>query len=448
LMDSVPLFLLAVAGVLLVGTLGDLLFRRTGIPDAVWLIGAGCLLGPVLGTVKADQILPLSPYIAVLALVAALFDSGIRLRFTGAGGNARRAVPLAIAGFAGSALAVAAASMLAQSLNFLPMGWTWGHGLLLGSILGAAGSTVMVPSIVARTDRTVADTVELESASGEVLCVAGALALMEFMLSAQSSGQAGMSGFAGKVTWSFGTGLFCGVVAGLIWLLFLKVLRSVSQAYPVTLAVLLLLYVGVERIGGSAAFAILGVAAVLGNAPVIGRSLKLGEELKLGESVQGFQNQVAFIIRSFFFAYIGIMLGPPWSLAAVGAVLAIVLLAVRWLAVAVTPGKERLSAPQRRMLAACLPRGMTAGALALFPAIRGLAFAEVFSPVAFACVLASALIFAVAFPLAGRNSAPAYSAFPRVDIYPSVPAPPSEPQTPNAPAPAEPEIKPGTPFHW
>jgi NhaP-type Na+/H+ and K+/H+ antiporter len=65
---------------------------------------------------------------------------------------------------------------------------------------------------------------------------------------------------------SFGMGLALGLVSGAIWLLFLRFLYSNEHAYPVALAALLLLYVAVERMGGSAAFGILTFAIVLGNA--------------------------------------------------------------------------------------------------------------------------------------------------------------------------------------
>jgi hypothetical protein len=52
---------------------------------------------------------------------------------------------------------------------------------------------------------------------------------------------------------------------------------------------------------------------------------------------------MAFIVKSFFFTFIGAMLGPPWGLMALGVVLANVLLAAR---VPAVPSRTWRSAPQ------------------------------------------------------------------------------------------------------
>ena len=104
-MEFVAPFLLAGAGILLIGTFGDLLYRRTGVPDAVWLIGAGIVLGPVMGLVTSAQLIPLTPYVASLVLVVVLFESGSRLTFSGFGATEALSVTLAVGGFLFSVLA-------------------------------------------------------------------------------------------------------------------------------------------------------------------------------------------------------------------------------------------------------------------------------------------------------------------------------------------------------
>ena len=46
-MTSVQLFLLVVAVVLVVGTVGERIFVLTNLPDALWLLAAGFALGPI-----------------------------------------------------------------------------------------------------------------------------------------------------------------------------------------------------------------------------------------------------------------------------------------------------------------------------------------------------------------------------------------------------------------
>ena len=51
-MNPVAQLLVIVAGLLLVGALGEFIFSRTGIPDVIWLVLAGIFAGPVFEVVS------------------------------------------------------------------------------------------------------------------------------------------------------------------------------------------------------------------------------------------------------------------------------------------------------------------------------------------------------------------------------------------------------------
>ena len=148
-------------------------------------------------------------------------------------------------------------------------------------------------------------------------------------------------------------------------------------------------------------------AVLVGNGGHIRRLANISQELALHDDVRGFHSQMVFIIKSFFFTFVGAMLGPPWGLAAMGAVLAAVLLVVRfpgaWLAMLHAP----LDGQQRRIVFLSMPRGVAAGVLATLPVSAGLAGMEDLPTVAFACVFATILIFAAGFPLVMRGAPPA-----------------------------------------
>jgi cell volume regulation protein A len=190
----------------------------------------------------------------------------------------------------------------------------------------------------------------------------------------------------------------------------LSLLRGSEHIYPITLAALLCLYVWIEHAGGSAALGILTFAIVVGNAGAIGNRLGLVRELDLGTDVRGVHTQVTFIIKSFFFTFIGAMLGPPWSVLAFGLVLGVVLLLARVPGVmAATLGSD-LTPAQRKLVVVALPRGMAAGVLATMPVAAGVPGTETLPTLVFASVLTTIVIFAVGFPLARRARPPAKKA--------------------------------------
>ncbi|MEZ4288289.1 MAG: hypothetical protein R3A47_09145 [Polyangiales bacterium] len=91
-------------------------------------------------------------------------------------------------------------------------------------------------------------------------------------------------------------------------MLVLRGLRKSGYAYPLILGSLLLLYVIVDESGGSAALAILSAAVVVGNAATISHLIGLKRTVRLGSSIEGIHDEMTFIIKSFFFTFLGAML--------------------------------------------------------------------------------------------------------------------------------------------
>jgi len=398
-MDPVALFLITVSGIFLIGTLGEIVFSRTGVPDVVWLILAGALLGPISGFVTRQQLGVIAPYFAALTLVIVLFEGGSRLVLSDLSRAAPRSTILALLSFGLAVVTVAVTSMGAALLGVLGPQWTWSHGFLLGAILGGSSSIIIMPAMAqAKVEARVANLVNLESAFTDAFCVVGASALIEALLASADR----TSDPAQALLTTFGIGLGAGAVAGLLWLIVLHLLRGSEHAYPITLSALLVLYVVIGRIGGSAALGILTFAVIAGNAKVIAPRLGMSRELDLGEDVRGVHKQIAFIIKSFFFTFIGAMLGPPWLPLSFGVVLGGLLLLARIPAVRVALLGSDLDAGQRKLVLVALPRGMAAGVLATLPTAAGVAGTEVLPVIVFAAVLTTILTFAVGFPLARK----------------------------------------------
>jgi NhaP-type Na+/H+ or K+/H+ antiporter len=119
-----------------------------------------------------------------------------------------------------------------------------------------------MPSMtVARVPPATSTVVGLESAITDVLCVVGAGTITQFLL----HGPEGTAP-AAVLGRTFGIGLGLGAAAGVIWMVVLALLRGKQKAFPLTLSGLLILYVVVDRVGGSSALAVLTFAVLVGNA--------------------------------------------------------------------------------------------------------------------------------------------------------------------------------------
>jgi cell volume regulation protein A len=439
-LSDVSIFLLSVGSIFLLGALGELIFQRTNIPDVIWLILAGIGLGPLGGVVSRELLVRIAPFFAAITLVVVLFEGGSALRLSELTKSAPRAALLALVTFLSATLATTLLSMAAAGVGLLPVGWTWTHGLMLGAILGGSSSIVIMPAMAqARIDPRVANLVSLESALTDAFCVVGTTALVDVALSGSSDAMTP----ALTLGRSFGIALIVGLIAGTVWLLFLRFLHSNEHAYPVTLAALLFLYVAIDRLGGSAAFGILTVAVILGNARSLSQKLGVVEgRAELDASVRGFHRQMAFMIKSFFFVFIGAMLGPPWSLVLLGMILGLMLFLARIPGVYGALLGKNFAPAEKRLVLFAMPRGMAAGVLATLPMTKGVPATDGLPVAVFACVFTTILFFAIGFPLARR--ALASSTVPsEVPIPAGAARPlPSTPPAPHEPATAS-EVSPG-----
>ena len=405
-MPPVTLFLVCIAAIFLIGTFGEVVFSRTRVPDVIWLIVAGIVLGPVLGLVTRAQLLSVAPYFSALTLVFVLFEGGCRLDLVQLYRATPRSVLLSVLTFLFSTLAVMLVCRLMVGAGLLPAEWTWRQEMLTGAIVGGT-SPIVIMSAISRVSvpEAAANLISLESALSDVLCIVAVSSLISIF---QGSGAVGMAW--GTLARSLSLGVVLGAAGGALWLLTLNWLKEDEHAYPITISALLLLYVLVDAAGGSGALGVLAFAVVVGNASHISKMIRLSTHLELHDDVRGFHSQMVFIVKSFFFTFIGAMLGPPWSLAVAGALLAVVLLIARYPGAWFAMLKSSLDREQRSLVFLSLPRGVAAGVLATLPVAAGVPGTQELPAVIFACVFGTILIFAVGFPLVLRGPASGKSA--------------------------------------
>ncbi|MBM66406.1 MAG: hypothetical protein CMH55_09250 [Myxococcales bacterium] len=422
-------FLLGVAAIFLMGVIGELIFKRTKIPDVIWLMVMGVFMGPVTGLVPRAFITEIAPFFGAITLVVVLFDGGIKLNITQLVKAAPRSGLIAVVGFIGAVTVTALLTMVAHKLGYLPE-WGWIQALITGAIVGGASSVVIMPAIdQSDVDEDLANTVKLESALTDVFCVVGAMTLVGL----QGSQAIDRGEVLTSLVASFGMGLGLGVVGGVMWLVLGRLWDTTRHRYPMTLASLMVLYVITERMGGSAALGVLAAAVTLGNAPLLAKRLRLPEGAGLDWEVERFHEVVAFMVKSFFFAFIGLLLYPPWSLIILGVVLAAGLVAIRIPVIKIACRGEEWTPGKRALMTVSMPRGMAAGVLALVPWQAKIPGTQELPIIIFACVFATILVFAAGFPVAmKRMEAEAEDARTTAPVQPAI-----EPGT-VVPAPATP----------
>jgi cell volume regulation protein A len=377
--------------IILIGFAANFFFQKTGLPDILILIFLGALFGPVLGVFNPDAVKSFAPFLAALALAYILFDGGMGLNIKRVLFNSPKAVLLAVLGFVFSVLGVCAFAMLVLNVPFL-------YGLLLGSIFGGSSSVVVISlaSKIKLSDKGCTILI-LESAITDILCIVVSLSILDVIVTGQANIASIGSGIAGKLI----IGLIVGFVTGFAWLLALRRVASLPFSYILTLGVVLLGYAASEIIGGSGALSALVFGLILGNERElfkVFRQIRPVEEkltLVVSKGLKRFHGEIAFLIRTFFFVFLGIIFSLSSSIIVLaGVVLCFILLATRFGAVWLTTLKSSLE-KERPIMTFVLARGLAAAVLATLPAQYDLPYADLFVNLAVIIIVTTAIMATV-----------------------------------------------------
>ena len=264
---------------------------------------------------------------------------------------APRGVALGVAAYLCSIAGVVGFLWLATALGYVapisPLSW-----LTIGAIVGGTSSVIIMPTMaLGKAPAAIARMLEVESAATDALSVVVAMVLLDFIV----SGTADLSRPAFELARQLGIGVASGVCAAALLIPIIPPLRDMSHGYTVFLASMLALYALNESINGNGAMAVLTASLLLGNAASIVPRLfpgARGETFTASDTAVVLQDQMSFLIKSFFFFLIGLMFPREPRLIALGSVAVLVLLAVRIPAVALVMLGPRCNhqgtvAPQR-----------------------------------------------------------------------------------------------------
>lgn len=408
LIEEVYLPLLLAAIVIIIGSLGSYLFRKTGIPDMLFLVLLGVLFGPILGFIELEVIAPLAPYLAVLALIIILLDGGMNLKLQRLVSESPRAVVLAILSFLLSVILIAFITRAAFQFR-------WIESLLIGSILGGSSSIVVVSlaSKLKISDKG-ATTLVIESAISDILCIIATLTMIGVII----SGLPAIDALLRVVTSHFTTGAVFGLILGLIWLGILSRMKDEPHRYMLTLALLFLTYLVSEYLGGSGALSVLVFGVILGNEEGISNLLhRKDRPIVMDESFRKLESEFAFLIKTFFFVYLGLIVSfPDFTLVTLGIIISIFLLVVRYLSVRVATFHSTLS-KDRKMMTVVFTRGLAAAVLAVLPQEFNLPNSEIYMPIALTVILTTAIITTIGASIISHSKISVGESYPR--YYPS-----------------------------
>ena len=377
---SAHVILLAAGVVIFLGVAGEAFFKKTGIPDVAFLMILGVIIGPVLGIIQPDAVIQIVPYFAALALIIIMFDGGLNLDLKQIIKTAHFSFTLAILGFI---LSIVIATLAVH----YTLDWSWLESILLGSIVGGSSSAIvfgLVRNI--RISEETKNMLSFESALTDILSTIIAFILFEAILAGQFDLQILQETLGRAIV----VGLVLGFGVGIPWMYVSTKLGNAQHSYMLTLGVLFVLFFLANSFGESGALTALVFGLMLGNRNHLAGILKF--KLPRIELDDPTHNQLTFLVRSFFFVFVGLMASiGQFEYVVLGIGITIAIYFGRIIVSKITLTKK-FSLLDRKVTYSMIPRGLAAAVLATFPITLGLPNAEAYPQIIFFIILSSVII--------------------------------------------------------
>lgn len=407
----VEMVFLVVAVLLFFGFFGELIFEKTKIPDVIWLILIGIILSSVLNWTSSASLAQAAPFFTTFALIYLLFEAGINTDIKSFLKSAPRGLALSILSFLFSFAVVFGLGLL--------LGKSLGLSLLLGVILSGVSSAVVIPVIngMKDLDKTTKLSLMFDSAFSDVLCILGTVTIVQ-VLSLETSVD-GLMIFRDVLS-SFVIAIGLGILAAFLWNNLLSP-KIKDHHLVLTLAFMLMIFSITQLLGANGAIASLVFGLILANTtkiknalspsscakkkpsskslsstkkiPLLDSNPEVSSALKLiTKHSRDVYGDLAFVIKTFFFVYLGILVdfSSPWSF--LWAFIFVVgLFLARPLAVFISFGKSTKFS-DAKLLSTLIPKGLAAAVLVQLPIQAGIPGADSLVNIVLAVILISILL--------------------------------------------------------
>ncbi|MBR9681759.1 MAG: hypothetical protein GOV00_03095 [Candidatus Altiarchaeota archaeon] len=283
---------------ILLGFIATLIFEKTRISDSLILIIIG-ILAKKMGWLESTSLLPAAGLMASVALAIILFEAGLNLDTKNLMQNLGKALSLGSTSYFLTSFMVAGAAMFIMKWNPL-------NALLLGFLSGGTSAAVIIPMIgKLKLNDEESTIVGMESTLTNIFTTVFSLMIMKLMIETIIEPSKAMT----VLISSFSTGIVMGVLTGFLWLKILRLIRKRPMSYMLTLAMLFVMYSFTEFSGGSGALASLMFGIVLGNNRAITHAMNL-PSISTTRYTR-LHNEISFLVRTYFFLYLGLILVFP-----------------------------------------------------------------------------------------------------------------------------------------
>ena len=382
--------------------LGNILcrfFTLTKIPDVLFLIAIGIIIGPVLGLVIPSAFGVVGPLFTQVTLAIILFEGGLHITLETLKKSINGTAAITVTNFV-------AITVICIGIMHYWAGFSLIESCMLGAILGGTSSAVVIPFTnyldIGNDTKTI---LSLESAISDVLCIVVLLALLDVVkLNQFDAGR-----LVGNLISSFLVAIVIGVVAGVWWSSVYHRLKDIKSIF-ITPAFVFIVFGFVSLLGFSGAIAALALGVTFGNLyyfkaekilPFLGENIT---QVELTPVEKEFFSQLVNLLKTFFFIYIGISIHfGDMAVIYLGAAITVIVYLARIVMVWLTIPRN-IPAPDAAIVSVMEPKGLAAAVLASLPLEAGIAAGQTIQDVTYIVIFFSILACSVMIFLLERTA--------------------------------------------
>jgi NhaP-type Na+/H+ or K+/H+ antiporter len=372
------------------------IFSRTRVPDVLLLIIIGICLGPIFGLVSPQDFGAVGAVLTMITLIIILFESGTHMELGTLRAAIGGAMALTFISFVFSMGGVAGLVLWLTNLELIP-------AFILGAIVASISEAIVIPLIKQLRMRKDSQTMlHLESSVNDVLSIVITLGLIDAY-----HGEFQFASLTGNLVAAFIVAIVFGVVGAFVWSRFLNRIHAIKNTMFTTAAFVFVIFGLVEILGFNGAIAALAFGITIGNVESIRfyvfRKPPTSEPYGLNPTERAFFSEVAFLLKTFFFVFLGISLelvsGPliQFALILTGVVFLLRIPAVKLTVSRSIPRKDA------SLMAVMVPKGLAAAVLASIPFQQGVIGGAIIRDVTYGVVLISIVMTSILVLLLERT---------------------------------------------
>ncbi|MCX9084827.1 MAG: cation:proton antiporter [Candidatus Methanoperedens sp.] len=347
--------LTSLAGVIIIGILANILGQVLKIPSIVFLLFAGIILGPeITGLLDPGEFGNGIELMVGLSVAIIVFDGGLDIDIRQLRKIQHNIINLVTGGVVITALLCAIVTYFLFQLPF-------NIALLFGALISATGPSVITPIIrQIRANNKVSGILQAEAVLNDGVSVIFAALVFEW-ISTSLTGSKAIEFILLRLL----DGAFFGILSGVVLLLVLRKLPSITPQYArlFTVAVILAAFVSAENIGnqsGIMAMAIFGI--FIGSSDVPHKKV-----------IKDFKEDISIILLSIIFILLSTLIDFNY-IQAIGfkglVFVGILMFIIRPASVFLSTFSSDLKTGEKLFIAAMGPRGVVPASMAVYFSLR------------------------------------------------------------------------------